>query len=93
LVEPFHFAAGLWMVGPGVVALDAEHTELDLEGDPALAALFGGENRTIVGEHPGRDFPCSKGFAEAGHHVQPGGVRAGVAGPTQPGVVVENVQD
>jgi hypothetical protein len=47
LVEPFHFAAGLRMVGPGVVELHSKDTEFDLQSDPAVAALFGGEDRPI----------------------------------------------
>jgi hypothetical protein len=47
LVEPFDFAAGLRMVGPGVVEFDPEDTQLNFQGDAALAALFGGEDRTI----------------------------------------------
>ena len=67
------------MVGPGVVALDSEDTEFDLKGDSARAALFGGEDRPIIGEHPGRDSPPGKGFPEAGDHIRAGCVAAGVA--------------
>src|SRR5512132_3706051 len=55
LVEPFHLAAGLRMVRAGVVQPDPSQSELDLQRDPALAALFGGEDRAIIGEHAGRD--------------------------------------
>jgi hypothetical protein len=91
LVEPFHLAAGLRMVGPGVVELDSKDAEFDFQGDPTFAALFGGEDRPVVGEHPGRDSPGVEGFPEAGHHIEAGGVAADVAAQTEPGVVVENV--
>src|SRR5215207_3056651 len=93
LVEPLHLAAGLGMVGPGMIEPHAEDTEFDLQRDPALTALFGGEHCTVVAEYLGRDSPPGKGFAEAGHHIVAGGVAAGVAAQTGPGVVVDNVQD
>jgi hypothetical protein len=43
----FHFAAGLRVIGPGVVELHSKDTEFDLQSDPAVAALFGGEDRPI----------------------------------------------
>jgi hypothetical protein len=46
-----------------------------------------------IGEHTGRDSPPGKGCAEAVHHIGAGGVAAGITDHTQPGVVVENVQD
>jgi hypothetical protein len=47
LVEPFHLAAGLRMVGPGMGDLDPAQPELHLQGDPAVAALFAGEDRPV----------------------------------------------
>jgi hypothetical protein len=47
LLEPLHFAADLRVVGPGVITPDPEHAEFDLQSDPALAALFAGEDRPI----------------------------------------------
>jgi hypothetical protein len=47
LVEPFHLAAGLRMVGPGMGELDPAQPELHLQGDPAVAALFAGEDRPV----------------------------------------------
>jgi hypothetical protein len=35
------------VVGPGVVEFHPEDTEFDLQSDPAVAALFGGEDRPI----------------------------------------------
>ena len=35
------------MVGPGVVEPDAEDAQFDLQRDPALAALFGGEDGPV----------------------------------------------
>ena len=81
------------MVGPGVVEPDPEDTELNLEGDPALATLFGGEDRPIISQHLGGDSPLGKSFAEAGDHVRAGGVRSGITDQTEPGVVINNVQD
>jgi hypothetical protein len=47
LVKAFDFAAGLRVVGPGVAELHPEEAEFDLQGDPALAALFGGEDGPV----------------------------------------------
>jgi hypothetical protein len=47
LVEPFHLAAGLRVIGPGVITLDPEHAKFDLQSDPALAALFASEDRPL----------------------------------------------
>jgi hypothetical protein len=41
LVKAFDFAAGLRVVGPGMIEPHAEQAEFDFQGDPALAALFG----------------------------------------------------
>ena len=47
LVEPFHLAAGLRMIGPGVADPDPAQAQLDLQSDPALAAQFAGEHCTV----------------------------------------------
>ena len=47
LVEPFHLAAGLGMVGPRVADPDSAQPQLDLQRDPAFTALFRGEYRAI----------------------------------------------
>jgi hypothetical protein len=52
LVEALDLAAGLRVVGPGVVEEDPSLAELDLEGDPAAASGCAGEDRAVVGEHP-----------------------------------------
>src|SRR5688572_23238211 len=44
LMEPFHLAAGLRMVRPRMMQPDPAQSELDLQRDPALAALLGGED-------------------------------------------------
>ena len=67
--------------------------EFNFQGDPALAALFGSEDRTIISEHPGRNAAPSKGGPEAGDHIRAGGMAAGIAAHTEPGVVIDNVQD
>jgi len=46
-VKPFHLAAGLRMVGPGVADVDPTQAELHLKGNPALTSLFTGEDRTV----------------------------------------------
>jgi hypothetical protein len=46
-VEPLHLAAGLRMVGPGVADPDPAQPKLNLQSDPAVAALLRGEDRTI----------------------------------------------
>ena len=47
LVEPFHLAAGLGMVGAGVRHPDPTQAELHLQRNPALASLFTGEDCTV----------------------------------------------
>jgi hypothetical protein len=49
LVEAFHLATGLGMVGAGMADLDPEQAEFNLQSDPALAALFRGEDRPCRG--------------------------------------------
>ena len=59
LLEAFDLAAGLGVVGAGVVEADTEAAELDLEGDAAAATLSAGEHGAVVGEHAGRGFPTA----------------------------------
>ena len=70
LVEPFHLAAGLRMVGPGVVETGprAARAATSSATRPSTA-LFAGEDRPVVGEHLGRDAPAGERGAEAGHHL------------------------
>jgi hypothetical protein len=57
LVEPFHLAAGLRVVGPGMGGADPALPELDLQCDPALAALSAGEHCAVVGQYLRRYSP------------------------------------
>ena len=54
LVESFDLAAGLRVVGPGVVEADAARVQGDLEGDAPVAAGSAGEHGAVVGEQAGR---------------------------------------
>jgi hypothetical protein len=47
LVEAFDLAAGLRVVGAGVGVADPEQAEVDLDGDPAGAAGFAGEDCAV----------------------------------------------
>src|SRR5688572_23888982 len=49
LVEALDLAAGLGVVGPGVLVVDAESEQLELDGAGAVAAL-GGEDGAVVGQ-------------------------------------------
>jgi len=80
LMEPFSLAAGLRMVRPGVVQPDPAQSELDLQRDPALAALLGGEDRPIIGEHAGRDAPPAEGGGEGVDHLRAEGDAASFSG-------------
>jgi hypothetical protein len=73
LVEAFDLAAGLRVVGPAVVELHPEQVEFDLEADPATAAGFAGEDRTVVAEHPCRHAVLPERHAKAGEHVAAAG--------------------
>ena len=48
-MEALDLAAGLGMVGRGVLALDAQELQLGLEKDLATAGV-GGEDGAVVGE-------------------------------------------
>jgi hypothetical protein len=58
LLEALDLAAGLRVVGPGVVEADPESAEFDLENDCAAAAGRAGEDGAVVGEHAGGDSHC-----------------------------------
>lgn len=50
LVEAFDLAAGLGVVGPGVLDGDAQGQEFEFERGGAVAGL-GGEDGVVVGEY------------------------------------------
>jgi hypothetical protein len=88
-----HLAAGLRMVGPGMADLDPEQAEFDLQGDAALAALFDGEDGSVVGQHAVWGSPLAKGCAEVGYHVAALGDSPGIGGQAESGMVVDDVED
>ena len=84
-MEAFDLAAGLRMVGPRAAVFDAEFAEGDLQGGASVAALFGGEDGSVVGQYAGRCAPLSEGREEGVDDVGAGGGGSGV--------VVEEVED
>lgn len=93
LVEAFDFAAGLGVIGAGVVVSDAEFAEDDFQGGAAVAALSGGEDGAVVGEQASGGAPGGDGGQEGVDDVGAGRDGACMAGDGQPGVVVEDVED
>ena len=93
LLEAFHFALGLGVVGSGVVEPDSEAAEFDFEGDPAAAAGQTGEDRPVIGQHAGGDSPTHEGVLEGVDDVGAGDGAAWDGGQREPGVVVEDVED
>ena len=73
--------------------LDAEVAQGDLQGGTAVAALFGGEDRPVIGQRAGRCAPLCEGGGEGIDDVGAGGDGSGVAGQGESGVVVEQVED
>jgi hypothetical protein len=92
LVEAFDLAAGLGVVGAGVLVVDPQPDELEFDGTGAVAAL-GGEDRPVVGEHRGRIAPGSGAEMERGDHVGSFGGHKRLGGDHEPGMVVEHVED
>jgi len=76
-----------------VVEADAEPAEFDFEGDAAAAALSAGEDGAVVGEDAGGDPAAHERLLEGGDDVGAGDRAAWDAAQTQPGVVVEQVED
>jgi hypothetical protein len=70
-LETFDFAAGGWVVGSGVLLVDAELDEFVLEGvaggSPAVGEA-GGEHQTVVGQGRERDPVVGDRGAERGNH-------------------------
>ncbi len=94
LVEAFDFAAGLGVVGPGVVEADAAvRRSGDLEGDAAVAAVWPVKMAPLsVSTRPGMP-QCGEGRRKVSTTSGPVLTRSGVAGDGQPGVVVDDVED
>jgi hypothetical protein len=93
LLESLDLAAGLRMVGPGVVEADPESAEFDLEGDAAAAAGCAGEDGAVVGEHAGGDSPLHKGMLKGAEDIGAGDAAPHVAAEGAAGVVVEEVEN
>ena len=91
-MEALHLAAGLRVVGAGVLVDNAEALQLGLEDHLALSR-FAGEDGAVVGEHARGEavtFRCRvKGFDDIGSlHCDGCGARG-----EQTGVIVEEVED
>jgi hypothetical protein len=93
LVEPFHLAAGLGVVGPGVPEPDPSAGQGDLQGHAALAAGAAGEHRAVIAEHGGGVPVAGGGVAEAVVDVAGLEDPLCVAADTDPGVVIQEVED
>ena len=94
-MEALHLAAGLRVVGPGVLERDAEGGQVGLQcGAPAGAGgVPDGEDHPIVGEHRGGQGVGGEGSAETVTHGHGGEHRAGGAGDRLAGVVIDDVED
>jgi hypothetical protein len=87
-VEPFHLAAGLGVVGPGVADPDPSAVQGDRKGHTALAAGAAGKHRPVVAAH-GRGIPVvGGGDAEAVIDVAGLEDPPCVAADTESGVVI-----
>src|SRR5262249_59298975 len=73
--------------------LDAEFAQGDLQGGAAVAALFGGEDGPVIGQHASRCAPPGEGRGEGVDDVGAGGDGLGLAGDGGAGVVIEDVED
>src|SRR4029453_5661971 len=93
LVESLHFAAGLGMVGPGVVEGDPEPAQPELEGDLAGAAVLAGEGGAAVAEPPGGYSPAGEGLVEGSDDVGTNGGAPHRGGDGEPRVGVEDVKN
>src|SRR5262245_40916225 len=81
------------MVGPRATVFDAEFAQGDLQGGASVAALFGGEDGPVVGQHAGRCAPPGEGGGEGIDNVGAGGDGSGLAGDRGAGVVIDDVED
>ena len=69
LVEALDLAAGLGMVGPGVLDRDAEGEQLVLDRPGDAVAALRGEDEPVVGEERGRIAPGLGRFVQHPDHV------------------------
>jgi hypothetical protein len=93
LVESFDLAAGLGVVGPGVLGGDPEGQQLGLHGSAVVASGRRGEDRPVVGQERGGISPLLSGSMQGAHDIggSCGGERPALH--AQPGVVINDVED
>jgi hypothetical protein len=92
LVEALDLAAGLGMVGRGVLALDAESVQFRLQQHLALTRPAG-EDSAVVGEQGGGVAELLSGFVEDLDDVWALDSGKGDRGEKEAGVVVLEVED
>ncbi len=91
-MEALDLAAGLGVIGAGVVRLDAEAVELGLE-DHAAFAWCAAEDGGVVAEELGRIAVALSSQEEGLEHVWSPNCSKGNRGETKPRVVVDLVED
>ena len=92
LVEAFDLAAGLGMVGGGVLAEDAEAVQFGLEEDPSLAG-FAAEDGSVVAEQGGREAVSLSCGVERLDDVWCFDGAVGVRRQAEARVIVDEVED
>jgi hypothetical protein len=92
LVEALDLAAGLRVVGPGVLGADAQGEQFQFQAAGLLVLVVGAEDQAVVGEERFRVAPGGGGFVQGADHVGGAGGGERVGGDTQPGVVIEDVE-
>ena len=92
-MESFNLAAGPGVVGPRVPKGDTTPVEGEFQRHPAQAAVTAGVDGAVVGQHLGRVPISGCCLLEAG--VDVGGFEhwPGDAGDTEPGVVIDDVEE
>ncbi|MDT5369480.1 MAG: hypothetical protein QOC62_3911 [Mycobacterium sp.] len=73
--------------------INAEFAQGDLQGGAPVAALFGGEDGAVIGQHAGRCAPVGEGGDEGVDDVWAGRDGSGDTSDGGPGVVVDDVED
>ena len=92
-MEAFDFAAGLGVVGAGVLVVDAEREQLELDGAGPVAGR-GGEDGAVVGEHRrGQAVVAAAPRWKVSHDVGGFGGHERPGRDQQAGVVVDDVED
>ena len=92
LVEPLDLAAGLRVVGPGVLGADAQGEQFEFEDAGHLVLMVRAEDQAVAGEEGFRVAPGGGGLVQGADHVRGpgGGKRPG--GDAHPGVVIDDVE-